>query len=691
MYRKILAGLLLCCPVLHCARLLAAAPDSKQEDPARFNYFVNDWNVLGLKDYQRGARVTPDNAIMLAGKGVVVRVRYGQALKPLTHDDTKTLMDGWLPVMEIGASDGPVQYQFHYWAAPMPNVKEWNKAYDWPTEGENFLVWVRYKATNTADKPATAKVDIRIDPKAKYPDAPEAPAEPKVDASQHGSYAIDKELAPGAGIEGAARFAFIPVKDAAMLDKEDPKVWLDRTAEYWRGVEKPLAGIHVPCLKATNALRFAHVTQLIASDHGQVHGGEGFYDVFYMRDGAYQIMEYGEFGLWETARKSLESYFSHQRPDGRFESQQNQWDANGQTPWAFLQYYKMTGDRPWLERAFPAMKKSVEWTMKARRQAPADGPFAGLLPPGPGDGECLWDGKHHIVGYDVWNLRGMICTAEAARILGKTDEAESLDKEVRLYREAIDAAVRRTGLAYFPPSWEKEGTSWGNLETIWPSPIFDAKDPRVAATIQRVRKETNGGFVEGIMQWLGQKDVIHPYAGVYSVMADLVADKDEQVVEDFYWYLLHSSASQAFPEGIYYKRRYAWGETIPHVTGACNYAFLLRHMLVHEQGDELHLLKAVPDWWLAEGQEIRIERLPTWFGKMDLTLRGTASGVQMKFAPPTRQRPVKIVLHLPENRALESKVDGVVVATRKPQAVKWDFPAVVERYRKLGQPAGAGR
>ncbi len=53
----------------------------------------------------------------------------------------------------------------------MPNVKDWRKAYDWPTEGENFLVWARYKATNTSNKPAEAKVDIRIDPKAVYPDA----------------------------------------------------------------------------------------------------------------------------------------------------------------------------------------------------------------------------------------------------------------------------------------------------------------------------------------------------------------------------------------------------------------------------------------------------------------------------------------------------------------------------------------
>ena len=231
------------------------------------------------------------------------------------------------------------------------------------------------------------------------------------------------------------------------------------------------------------------------------------------------------------------------------------------------------------------MKRAVEWTMKARRQAPADSPLAGLLPAAPADGECLWDGKHHIVGYDFWNLRGMICAAEAARLLGHSDEADALDREAKLYREAIDAAWRRTGLAYFPPSWEKDGTDWGNLETLWPTAIFAPDDPRVAATVHHVRKEVNGGFIEGTMQWLGTKDAIHPYAGVYSVMADLVCDKDEQVAEDFYWYLLHSTSAHAFPEGILYKRNHAWGETIPHVTGACNFAFLLRHMLVHEQGD----------------------------------------------------------------------------------------------------------
>jgi hypothetical protein len=49
---------------------------------------------------------------------------------------------------------------------------------------------------------------------------------------------------------------------------------------------------------------------------------------------------------------------------------------------------------------------------------------------------------------------------------------------------------------------------------------------------------------------------------------------------------------------------------------ASNYAILLRHMLVDEQGDELHLLPAVPDGWLDEGRTITVQRLPTHFGEL---------------------------------------------------------------------------
>ncbi|NQT17753.1 MAG: hypothetical protein HQ582_33665 [Planctomycetes bacterium] len=598
-------------PALAALVALFSVLPAQADEP--FDYFRNSWNVLGLKDYEDGARVAPDNKLLLAD-GVQARLRFGRELASLSRRETKTLMDGWLPIVLLHAEDGPVRYEWTLWATPLPTVDDWQKAFDWPTEGENFLNWIVVKATNTGSTAAEAKFKLQ----GNRPDIAEREA-------------FSWSLAPGESAEGVLRVPFAPVDDIEALEQEDAKVWLERTKQYWEGLILSASRIEVPCRKATEALLAAHVCQLIANDHGELQGGEGFYDHFYIRDGGYQIMELEEAGLWDASAKAIDFYLQEQRDDGRFETQTNQFDANGQALWVLWQYYKITDDKAWLAKAYPQMRRAVDWMTETRRQTPADSPFAGVLPVAPADGEYLWDGKHHIVGYDIWNLRGLLCTADAASILGKTSEADELLAEAKLYRAAIDAAWQQTGLAHFPPSWEAEGTHWGNTETLWPTELFDRDDPRVAALIQHAREVHGGGFVEGTILWLGRPDAIHPYMGAYTVMASLVRGEHEQVVEDFYWYLLHSTAAHAFPEGIFYKRRFAWSNTIPHVTGASNYALMLRHMLVHERPDELHLLSAVPNWWLAEGQEIRVERAPTHFGQVSFVVRGTAAGVQVDF------------------------------------------------------------
>jgi hypothetical protein len=328
------------------------------------------------------------------------------------------------------------------------------------------------------------------------------------------------------------------------------------------------------------------------------------------------------------------------------------------------------------------MRRAVEWIRQTRREAPPASPFAGVLPKAVADGEYLWDGQYHIVGYDFWNLRGLQCTADAAEALGEAADARDLRGEVEIYRQAIEDAWKRTGLPHFPPSWEKAGTHWGNTETLWPTELFAPDDPRVTASLRELRETFLGGFVEGTMRWGGFPDVIHPYLSSYTTMASLVRGEHEQFVEEFYWYLLHSTATHAFPEGIFYKKREAWSDTLPHATGAANYAVLLRHALLHERGPELHLLRGAPDWWMEPGREIRIERAPTHFGLLSLTVHGRTRGVEVRFAPPQRSPPARVVLHLPRSRPLLKAVAGVEVVARPDDRQRWDFPTVVARYHR---------
>jgi len=636
---------------------------------APFDYFDNSWSLIGLKDYPAGTRLTPQNELLLADN-LKVRLRVGPAQTALSRAQTKTLLEGWLPVVLLTTEQAGVCYEFALWATPLPQVKDWRAAFAWPTEGENFMNWIEVRARNPGNQRGEASVRLE---RAGTNATPLAEWRQTLGPRQTATACFRVPFAPVAGTLSASN-CLAPAAEA--------KRWRERTVAFWRGLLAGGAQIEVPCPKATQALRAAHVAQFITNDRGVLKGGEGFYDEFYIRDGAYQILQFEEGGFAEAARRAIEPYWAAQRPEGRFETQKGQLDANGQALWALWQYWKITGDRSFLQRAYLPMRRAVVWLQQARREAPSDSPFAGLLPCAVADGEYLWDGRHHIVGYDFWNLRGLECAADAAEALGETTDAREFRREAEDYRRALDAAGQRTGLAHFPPSWEKVGTHWGNTETLWPTELFAPDDPRVTALLREVRQQFLGGFREGTIRWGGYPDVIHPYLSAYTTMASLARGEHEAFVADFYWYLLHSTATHAFPEGIYYRKRTAWNDAIPHPTGAANYALLLRHALVHERGSELHLLPGAPDAWLEAGRQIRVERAPTHFGPLSLRVRGTAHGVEVQLDPPRRSPPQRVVLHLPGARPLARGLPGVEVSWRAAQTQRWDFPAVVERYQQ---------
>src|ERR1039458_3446171 len=94
---------------------------------APFDYFQNSWSVIGLKDYNDATRITPQNELVLAGNA---RLRFscGPRLTPLSRKQTKTLLDGWLPVVLLNTEEDGVRYEFTFWATPLPTVKDWRAA-----------------------------------------------------------------------------------------------------------------------------------------------------------------------------------------------------------------------------------------------------------------------------------------------------------------------------------------------------------------------------------------------------------------------------------------------------------------------------------------------------------------------------------------------------------------------------------
>jgi len=114
--------------------------------------------------------------------------------------------------------------------------------------------------------------------------------------------------------------------------------------------------------------------------------------------------------------------------------------------------------------------------LKERRKAAADSSFVGLLPGAFADGEFLYDRKHHIVGYDLWNLRGILCTADAARLLGKESDAKELRAEAEELSEGNRCRRKASRRGLFPGQLGEGWTFWGNTETLWPTELFAVDD-----------------------------------------------------------------------------------------------------------------------------------------------------------------------------------------------------------------------
>ncbi len=63
-----------------------------------------------------------------------------------------------------------------------------------------------------------------------------------------------------------------------------------------------------------------------------------------------------------------------------------------------------------------------------------------------------------------------------------------------------------------------------------------------------------------------------------------------------------------------------------HMAAQVMCSIMLRYVLIHEcidnrNDDDPFLLRAIPDWCLEDGREIRVERASTHFGEMSFVVR----------------------------------------------------------------------
>ncbi len=682
----------------------AAAPDY-----AAYEYYSNPWDCVGLKDYAGAVRVSPAGELVLPGdRRIAVEAgnpprHFGGALRYLE--------EGFLPIVCLARDDGTTLARalnprrpgpefftqdvatVRIFASPIDpaSVAQW----EGPAETQTFLLHLHVEA------PKKMRVALRMEGFGKLEGEMAVKNVVVVRSGDADVLGIDGTLAsitsecieceisekvplevvvavgplprpnklgePGFGasaLTGCRTFWTSFLARGARLSIAQKKAAEDRSAKAYGGWGRS-AQRSDPLKKVTDAWNTAIIGNFIARDGHTLKPGEGFYDNFYLRDGAYQLRSLLVAGFAKELAGSIEDILAVQAADGNFGSQRGELDGNGQAVWALWSYYAFTRDRAMLTRVWPAVKKSCAWVAEARKKE--GGPFKGILPKSLADGEFLWDGSCHIVGYDLWALRGLDCAALMGRELGEDVSAILTERED--YARCVDAALAQGGFSWFPPSYEGKGTHWGNLTALYPMPVVPRDDPRVEATMVQARTT----FEEGTIRWCPDTQrAIHPYMSTYVTQTALLRGDQVRAIVDFTELLCHSSATNAFPEGAYYETRTAWGNTIPHIWGASQYMLLLRNMLVREEGNELHLCSAVPGAWYAGGG-VRLEKMPTAFGPVSLAAAQPPGGRQLEFAIelPADAGLARVVLHLPQGCGAKEVTTpkGATVAVRNDAAV----------------------
>ena len=150
---------------------------------------------------------------------------------------------------------------------------------------------------------------------------------------------------------------------------------------------------------------------------------------------------------------------------------------------------------------------------------------------------------------------------------------------------------------------------------------------------------------------MANEPVYNPQATVY-----LLRDDPKAAIRAFY-----SGMACAFSHSLLepVEHRWTWGQYFGAPSTDGTWFELYRNMLVHESDDgTLLLLEAAPRRWLEDGKRISVQRAPTYYGLLSMTVLSQAGSgrIVAEVDVPGRLPPKALLIRFrhPEQRRIKS-------------------------------------
>jgi hypothetical protein len=433
-----------------------------------------------------------------------------------------------------------------------------------------------------------------------------------------------------------------------------------KAARFWETAALPYDHLKIPDAGVQglldSSIRNIYQAREIKQGLPAFQVGPTCYRGLWVVDGSFLLEAITYLGRADETRNGVKYLMSFQRKDGSFMLMDAHWKETGIALWAIARHARLTGDKDWLLQAWPKVERGFAFIRKMRAMPSTNAPNARLIPDGFSDGGLADKVPEYTNIY--WTLAGLRAAIEAARWLGKAEQAADWQKEyddfLQTFRRAAarDARTDSHGNRYVPIRMQPDEklppqkAQWAFLHSLFPGKVFAANDPLVQGNMAMLKAVEEQGLVQDT-GWL--KDGIWTYFGSFYGHAWLWQGEGDKAARTLYAFGNHASPLLAWREEQLLAGQ---GDQVvgdmPHNWASAEFIRLVRHSLILERGDELHLCEAMPAKWARPGAVTRVRDIATEFGPISLEFRVArdgASGV-LKLTPPPRAPPSRIVLHL---------------------------------------------
>jgi len=466
----------------------------------------------------------------------------------------------------------------------------------------------------------------------------------------------DEERLLAIGIARGSNLVLLP------RELSEAQALLQKAKAYWREIDLPYGHIEVPDAGVQalldSSIRNIYQAREIKNGLPAFQVGPTCYRGLWVVDGSFLMEAVAYLGRTEDARDGIQYLLSFQRADGAFMLINGHWKETGIALWAVTRHARLTGDKDWLRGVWPKVERGFAFIRKMREMTLGDPKAlnAGLIPDGFSDGGL--GGIYPEYTNVYWTLAGMRSAVEAARWLRKDSQADDWRREYAdfyaTFRRAAERDMRSDshGNSFLPIRMRDDENvappkaQWAFLHAVFPGKVFGTEDPLVRGNLAMLESAEREGLVFGT-GWLSEG--IWNYFGSFYGHAWLWIGRGQKAARTLYAFANHASPllvwrEEHMPLG---KGEQVCGD-MPHNWASAEFIRLVRHLLVLERGDELHLFEGLPANWTQPGMTIRLRDILTEFGPMSLELRVSDDGstATLRLDAPTRSIPSRIVLHL---------------------------------------------